>query len=1355
MSTLAQLGFVIDSSGAKRGATEGVRAIDSLGDAAKRAKSSIAEAAKWLGIAGIGAGIAEAVKGARDFERDMALVETIADKATYSTLVFSDQLRELARSMPVQSLADLTAGLQNIIGAGIPAGEAMDFLATAAKAATANNATTADAVKALTSVVNAYASQGLKARDVSDQLFAAIDVGDVSMQEFAETLGRITPIASSMNVPLADVLASISALTVGGIKANEAVTGIRSAMVNIIKPTGDFAQKFPELAKEFNATKLQADGFVKFLTDFRAATGGASEAVTSLFTDVQGLTAVNALLSDGGDRVTTMLGEVGDATGSTQKAFDIMMATSSSLAQVVRNQLIDMMLALGTRVLPLVNGAMRGFSNLLEWVRTNGPAVAGAITAAATALAIYHGAARVAAGWTAVLGAAQTIQAFLSLARTVRTAADAMALLSIVSGGPAKAVVALAAMTAGFVAYKAVASKLTDETKKFNAELERIQDNQGGVNDALANMPKIDLPPDRPTNAGTVDQDALDRARALRQENAERVRLAQQAYALAGLENDEAARLRIEQDAENELRRVAAELSGEQLEAARRSIELAKEWNLAALAGNEIAERRRQLTDSRARIDGVAAETTALREQIAALSESGAAYERVVVRQREDAAVLAERNRLKAAGLTLSAEEEARLRAAVRENERLAKVLDAMQGVDGNPLVIPDDALDRVGKVADSIAQAVSAAQGLASAFGEVGRSVGAVLGQTAQLLTNLSRAQQAGITTDADGNKRDVGFTGALSGAAGAAGVAASVTSALGMIGAVVAIGDAFDLFGTKARERARQMREAAIEFNRALDDFALAAGTSLEDALEDNIERAREVAKKGMEAFGLEGTLPDFRSASDITAWIVEFEAALAKWSPKDQQTQAFRDFLDAMREVGETAAENERILRERNAAELSAETANAQVRLLRSQGLDAEADALQAQLDLDRAIAEAREKYGEAGNDYIALLEQIAANEAALAEERRAAQAAADAAREAEEALRRDREGRAFDADLGAREAALAGNDRDAFIIAAQARAQAELDAASDLLNAGTITAEAFMRLVNVLNGELAEAIADYDAALAEEARRKQDAADAEAAASAAREASQLASITTRTADALRRLNPEMAAKLDADQLAAERAAELAEAESDVVRARLAELYALEDQAAALDKATASMEAAAEAASDLADFAGDINEQWLRETGRDFDADKLAIEKWFQEAMKEAIALGASPETIAQIREIYESKLGKLIEDTIENAGPINVGDTADASQDFLTRGVARAVSGAEALQLLDVQLEQLNVLRVIASNTGQLVRDGIGAAVPNAPTRAPLPDDGEAVAARVETNLGRRVGIERRLTGSNVL
>jgi tape measure domain-containing protein len=118
-------------------------------------------------------------------------------------------------------------------------------------------------------------------------------------------------------------------------------------------------------------------------------------------------------------------------------------------------------------------------AELLGFLRANLPDIIGLIGAAAGAWIAYQGAALAAAGATALLGSAATISALVSLARGIKTVADGIAFTQIAlsaAGGPLKVAATIAALGAGYLAYKVISSQVQ---KGIDALAASIKKNTG------------------------------------------------------------------------------------------------------------------------------------------------------------------------------------------------------------------------------------------------------------------------------------------------------------------------------------------------------------------------------------------------------------------------------------------------------------------------------------------------------------------------------------------------------------------------------------------------------------------------------------------------------------------------------------------------------------------------------------------------------------------------------------------------------------------------------------------------------------------------------------------------------------
>lgn len=116
--------------------------------------------------------------------------------------------------------------------------------------------------------------------------------------------------------------------------------------------------------------------------------------------------------------------------------------------------------------------ATQTLTGFLDQLRQNLPQIAGAIGAATTAWVAYNVALRTAILLNGIITATQTITAFLSLAKAVRSLADAAALVSLAGGGMVKAAAIVVSLVAGYVAFDAIVSRLESSMAGLNKQLD-------------------------------------------------------------------------------------------------------------------------------------------------------------------------------------------------------------------------------------------------------------------------------------------------------------------------------------------------------------------------------------------------------------------------------------------------------------------------------------------------------------------------------------------------------------------------------------------------------------------------------------------------------------------------------------------------------------------------------------------------------------------------------------------------------------------------------------------------------------------------------------------------------------------
>lgn len=301
--------------------------------------------------------LGNAASRSAEFGQSMAEVSTLLDD-TSGLAELSDQVRALSREFGGDVNANAKA-LYDIISAGAAdAAEATEILTAANKLAVGGVTDVKVAADGLTSILNAYGTQAGTASEVSDALFTAMRAGKTTIDQLSGSLGQVAPLAATAGVSLEELLAATSAITLGGVQTSTAVTQLRGAISNIIKPTADAQKLARELGLEFNVAALRSRGLAGFLQEVADKTGGSTDKMARLFGSVEALNAVLTLTGTQAEAFGDILENMGEKAGATEDAVGKMMDTPAARARRFEAAMNDVRLSLGD--------AVTAFSPLLE-----------------------------------------------------------------------------------------------------------------------------------------------------------------------------------------------------------------------------------------------------------------------------------------------------------------------------------------------------------------------------------------------------------------------------------------------------------------------------------------------------------------------------------------------------------------------------------------------------------------------------------------------------------------------------------------------------------------------------------------------------------------------------------------------------------------------------------------------------------------------------------------------------------------------------------------------------------------------------------------------------------------------------
>ena len=315
MANSAKIKIVADTK-VKKAINSTIGQLKRLGKASRNATRAMARGVggvlkKFTSLRGLlvggalTAGLAKSVSDANAFAQAMAQVNTILDDGGGQVKGMTLAVRDLSAEMGIAA-SELANGLYQALSAGIPADNAIDFLATASKAAVAGATDVTSAVDLMTTVLNAFKLESSETARVADVLFQTVKLGKTTIGELSQSLALVAPLAASSGVSIEEVAAAVATLTKQGTPTAQAMTQIRAALVATNDVLGDGWSKTMSLQDAFKAVAKQA--------------GGSQVKLRKLAKSVEAMGAILATTGDSAKGAAADLKSIEGAAGAMERA---------------------------------------------------------------------------------------------------------------------------------------------------------------------------------------------------------------------------------------------------------------------------------------------------------------------------------------------------------------------------------------------------------------------------------------------------------------------------------------------------------------------------------------------------------------------------------------------------------------------------------------------------------------------------------------------------------------------------------------------------------------------------------------------------------------------------------------------------------------------------------------------------------------------------------------------------------------------------------------------------------------------------------------------------------------------------
>ena len=319
--------------------------------------------------------LAAATAGAKlnsDFTVGLAKVSTLVDTTTVDMQKMRQELIALSNETGV-SVTELTEGTYQAISASVDAAKAVDFMRVSALGAKAGFTNMTTATDALTTIINAYGMETERASDMMDRLIVTQNLGKTTVDEVGKSIGQVIPTAASAGMSIDELLSSVASLTASGTQTSAAMTGLKAALSNIIKPSKDAWETAEGLGLQFSQAHLKAVGWAQFLDEIKTATGGNVETMAKLFGSTEALNTVLSLTGNGANKFRESLDTMADSTGATNEAIEKLDATPAAQLEKAVNQLKNAAMELAQGLTPLLSRTSRMTKAFAEWLGNLSP----------------------------------------------------------------------------------------------------------------------------------------------------------------------------------------------------------------------------------------------------------------------------------------------------------------------------------------------------------------------------------------------------------------------------------------------------------------------------------------------------------------------------------------------------------------------------------------------------------------------------------------------------------------------------------------------------------------------------------------------------------------------------------------------------------------------------------------------------------------------------------------------------------------------------------------------------------------------------------------------------------------------
>lgn len=313
------------------------------------------------------AALGSLTNSASSFETGMAEVSTLVDTTKVNMKELGNVALNASKQFGIPAV-EQAQGVYQAISAGVETSteSLTSFMNVANNMAIGGVTDIKTSVDGLTTVMNAFAKQGLTAQEISDQMFATMKGGKTTIAELSNFMFQAAPIAAAVGIKFSEVNAAIVALTKQGTPTSVAMTQIRASIVGLTRPNEHLNKIFKKTKEGTAEAFIQAHGLKAALMEINKTAKGTVGGMTLLLGSQEAASGALAILSNKALFFDEALQNVEKSAGNTAEAVAKMQNTHANRMARMKARFESLKITIGNRLLEALEPVIDKISTIIN-----------------------------------------------------------------------------------------------------------------------------------------------------------------------------------------------------------------------------------------------------------------------------------------------------------------------------------------------------------------------------------------------------------------------------------------------------------------------------------------------------------------------------------------------------------------------------------------------------------------------------------------------------------------------------------------------------------------------------------------------------------------------------------------------------------------------------------------------------------------------------------------------------------------------------------------------------------------------------------------------------------------------------